>query len=75
MLIELTPARHRCYGVSSTCPAVFKSEKRTYVIVGKVIDVSSHEELRGRIGDNEAAVEIPADLIEAIIARKLSKQS
>jgi hypothetical protein len=58
--VDLTPAEHRCE-VSVSCPAVLSTEGR-YVIIGKRIDPEA-EGLSGKVGESEAAVEIPAEIL------------
>jgi hypothetical protein len=61
---DLTPAEHRCeIGVS--CPAVLRTEGR-YVIIGKRLDPEA-EGLSGKVGESEAAVEIPAEIVLAAL--------
>jgi hypothetical protein len=57
---DLTPAEHRC-DVSVSCPAVLRTEGR-YVIIGKRLDPEA-EGLSGKVGESEAAVEIPAEIL------------
>jgi hypothetical protein len=56
---DLTPAEHRC--PTGECPAVLSTEGR-YVIIGKRIDPEA-EGLAGKVGESEAAVEIPAEIL------------
>ena len=58
--VDLTPAEHRCE-VSVSCPAVLSTEGR-YVIIGKRLDPEA-EGLSGKVGESEAAVEIPAEIL------------
>jgi hypothetical protein len=57
---DLTPAEHRCE-ISVSCPAVLRTEGR-YVIIGKRLDPEA-EGLSGKVGESEAAVEIPAEIL------------
>jgi hypothetical protein len=57
---DLTPAEHRCE-VGASCPAVLHTEGR-YVIIGKRLDPEA-EGLSGKVGESEAAVEIPAEIL------------
>ena len=65
-LIEITPAKYRCE-FDGSCPALFKSNQGTYVIIGKKVDLQSHSGLHGRIGDDETAVEISFEIVEDAI--------
>ena len=58
---------------SGDCPAVLRSEAGTYVIIGKKIN---HEttELHGRVGPDEAVVEISSELLETALASILKQQ-
>jgi hypothetical protein len=56
---DLTPAEYKC--PAGDCPAVLSTEGR-YVIIGKRIDPEA-EGLSGRVGESEAAVEIPAEIL------------
>jgi hypothetical protein len=58
---DLTPAEYRC--PMGDCPAVLSTEGR-YVIIGKRLDPEA-EGLSGRVGEDEAAVEIPAEMLLA----------
>lgn len=62
-LIDLTPAEFAC-SMSMACPAVLKSEDGLrYVLIGKQVEVP------GRVGEGEAAVEIPTELLESAIRK------
>ena len=67
-LEELTPEAMAC-DVSVSCPAAFKSQGG-YVIIGKVVDAKDYPELAGRIGEDEIAVEVSAELIEGAVKGK-----
>jgi hypothetical protein len=56
---DITPAEHRC--PTGECPAVLSTEGR-YVIIGKRLDPEA-EGLSGRVGEDEEAVEIPAEIL------------
>lgn len=59
-LKELTPKGFKC-GIGP-CPAIFKADNK-FVIVGKVIDDETRQELKGRIGKDETAIEVPKNLL------------
>lgn len=63
-LTDVTPSKHKCGDVDALCPAVYKSNMQTYVIIGKAVDLNKHSELRSRIGADETAIEISLDLLE-----------
>jgi hypothetical protein len=65
-LIEITPAKFRCE-FDGSCPALFKSNKGTYVIIGKKIDLQGYSSLRGRVGDDETAIEISFEIVDDAI--------
>lgn len=64
-LKEITPAEFICSDCHS-CPAVFETERDTYVVIGKELPDSILEQLVGRIGANEFAIEIPKGIINGI---------
>jgi hypothetical protein len=58
-LINITAPQHRCS--LGACPAVYKFDgDKFYGIIGKVVD---DPDLADRIGEGEAAVEIPAEIL------------
>ena len=57
---NVTPESHRCAG--GACPAFFKTDRDSFLIVGKMVS-SPPEELEGKVGPEEAVVEIPAGLL------------
>lgn len=60
-LINITAPQYRC--TFGACPAVYKFYgDESYGIIGKVVN---DPDLADRIGEGEAAVEIPADLLLA----------
>ena len=62
-LTELTPEALRC-GIGAICPAIFKTDRGTYVLVGNAIDEKTSDDLARRIGAGECAIEIPAALLD-----------
>jgi hypothetical protein len=65
---DLTPKHLRCGDASPMCPAMFKSGEGTYIIIGKRLYAGENNpELVGRIGDDEVAVEIAVELVEAVV--------
>lgn len=67
-LIELTPKKYMCDGVSPFCPGVFASENGSYVIIGKTLNSELDENLKGRVGAGETAIEISAELVNQAIS-------
>lgn len=61
-LIDVTPAKYKCPWAD--CPAIFRSSADTYVIVGKICNTATSP-LLGRVGPDEMAIEIPAELLES----------
>ena len=59
----ITPLSFSCE--SGGCPAIFETDKETYLIIGNKVE-SPEKLLPGKIGPDETVVEIPADLIRAI---------
>jgi len=65
-LTDITPAKFACGTSFSSCPAVFKSEEATYVIIGRVCD-GDQPDLHRRVGPGEMAIEISAELLETAL--------
>jgi hypothetical protein len=61
-LQELTPINMRC--IFGNCPAIFATEHKTYVLIGRRLTAETSSELSGRIGDDEVAIEVPSELLE-----------
>jgi hypothetical protein len=66
--VDITPEKYRC--PAGDCPAVLKTDARSYLVIGKILD-HSHPAVMGRIGYDETVVEIPSDLLEAAIASQV----
>ena len=65
-LKDITPAEASCAPLPM-CPGVFKSNRNTYVIVGKTLSTADALELaEGRVARDEAAVEVPAHIIDLL---------
>jgi len=60
-LTDLTPSKFRSCAIAA-CPALFKTDRGTYVVIGKVIDSATVPE--GRVGPGEIVVELPAELLD-----------
>ena len=67
-LIEITP-KHLCCGVGP-CPAIFATDRGTYVIVGKRLTQEQIRELLpDKVAPHEDAVEISKDFFAEITGR------
>ncbi len=62
---EITPTRHYC-GVG-TCPSVFDTGEKDYLIIGKVLkDQDIPEEVKAKIGPDECVVSVPRGIIDEL---------
>lgn len=69
-LVEVTPPQFRPQGGAPTHgPAVFREKRGQYVIIGSIFDTSVYEELKERIGKGELAIEVPAELLNEVVAQ------
>ena len=64
-LVEVTPEAYKCQD-TLTCPAVFKTGRGTYIVVGEAVGPRDWTSLKGRIGPTELAVEVPEGLLSLI---------
>lgn len=60
-LTNITPRTVQC-GIGA-CPAIFRTDQGTYVLVGKKV---TNPELATRVGKDEAAIEVPKFLLEGL---------
>ena len=68
-ITDITPPVHAC--VIGMCPAVYKTDRGTLLVVGKNRRPSEcSEQLEGRVGSDEGLVEIPIGIIRDL-AREL----
>jgi hypothetical protein len=75
---DITPKKYRCDAVASMCPAIFKTSRGTYIIIGKrikketAIGVPEGEEqpLIQKIGQDKVAVEIDQALLEEALKQE-----
>ena len=68
-LIEKTPKFMMC--ILGGCPAVFETDRDTYVVIGKKLSQEEITEFfKGRIGTGEMVIEFPKVLLEDILNRK-----
>ena len=62
-LTEVTPSRMRC--LAGACPALFKTTRDTYVVVGRrVTDPTLIRVLESRVAAEEELFEVPAALLD-----------
>ena len=62
----------KCHPGSSMCPAVLKTDRGTYVVIGNFIRHEDYDKLVGRIGPGEVAIEISAELLEGALQQNMS---
>jgi hypothetical protein len=67
-LTEITPIELKCGSCGCGCPAVFKSDNASYVIIGKKLDTKTQEQLKGRIADDEFVIEITQEMLEGALS-------
>ena len=58
---ELTPKKMMC--LYETCPAIFETNKKTYAVIGKVLN-ANRLGISKRIGKDEVLIEVPKKLID-----------
>lgn len=64
-LREITPKSFKC-GIGA-CPAIFKTDEGSFVIIGKQVgEKNTMDQLDGKIGPDEIAVEIPGELLQEL---------
>jgi hypothetical protein len=72
-LKDLTPAKFAC-AFGASCPAVLKDDdSNEYVLIGKRYDPNAPG-IRGRVGPDEVALEISAELLEGALSSALAAQ-
>lgn len=74
-LTDITPAQYKCQPGSSMCPAVLQTDAGTYIIIGTRLDMSTEISLSDRIGLDEAAVEIPAEILESALESLIQQRA
>lgn len=63
---EKTPSAFYCTLVA--CPSVFETNRKTFIIVGKKINMQDiTEEIKNKIGKDETCIEVPKELITKLI--------
>jgi hypothetical protein len=65
---DLTPAEYRCE-IGASCPAVLETDNGKLAIIGKSVTEQDYPELAGRIGPDEYAIEISADLVRKALGK------
>ncbi|MGB3479833.1 MAG: hypothetical protein WBB67_11815 [bacterium] len=59
---DITPSHMKC--ILGACPAIYKTDKDSYIIVGKLLSKKQLKKvLRKKLGNHEVAVEIPKQLL------------
>ena len=67
---DITPATHAC--AIGLCPAVYKTERGTLLVVGKRRKPSEcSSQLEGRVGPDEELIEIPIGMIRDLAPETL----
>jgi hypothetical protein len=67
-LNDITPSDLLCrFGA---CPAILKTANASYVIIGKLVGVTTYPELTDRIGPGECAVEVSAEFLRAALGEE-----
>mgnify|MGYP000137805111 CR=1 FL=1 len=63
---NLTPKKYEASPAMGNCPAIFKTDTGSYVLIGKALSENEVKQLDigGRVGDDEIVFQIPADLIK-----------
>lgn len=63
---DVTPVEADCAPLP-ICPGIFKSNRDTYLIVGKVLSTEDSTALpEGRVAADEYVVEVPAGMIDLL---------
>ena len=63
---DVTPVEADCSPLP-ICPGIFKSNRDSYLIVGKVLSVEDATALpEGRVAADEYVVEVPANMIDLL---------
>jgi hypothetical protein len=65
-LTDLTPADFVCASCSQ-CPTVYKTDRGTYILVGKKLNADVRGQVAHKIGADEDSVEIPAGLLANVL--------
>jgi len=68
-LIDITPKsiKSESCGIGA-CPAIFKTDRDTYVIVGKNLPPEETRELlKNKVGPDESVIELPKRFLEVLL--------
>lgn len=68
-LVQLEFIRKWSESGTGNCPSLYRAENGNYVVQGWQLDEATRANLRD-LGENETAVEVPADVIAGIVARE-----
>jgi len=63
-LKNITPQSMQCGAFG--CPAIYETEDDGYVIIGKIVDKTTANELKNAVSKGEIAVTIPKKLLKGI---------
>ena len=67
IVLEKTPPEFYC--VVGTCPSLFETDRGTYIIVGKELNLKEiTQEVKNKIGEGEIGIEVPKELITELIS-------
>ena len=64
---DITPTSLFC--IVGSCPAIFKTNNDTFIIIGKQLNKTESKPIQHKIGQNETAIEIPKELITKLFAK------
>ena len=65
MKLELMGTETNC--ADRTCPAIYRTDRNSFVMQGKFLSDDVISQLK--LADDETAVEVPADVVEQLLAR------
>lgn len=60
-LRDRTPKPLAC--IVGGCPAVFETQRGTFVLIGRCLSEEERAGIQGRIGEGEMAIEVPRELL------------
>ena len=67
IVVEKTPPEFYC--IAGTCPSLFETNRGTYIIVGKKVNLKEiTQEIKNKIGVGEIGIEVPKALITELIS-------
>lgn len=63
--MRLTLIRKTARSVETNCPALYRTDQGSYVLVGvRVVDPDTLAQLAAGVGAGEIAIEVPADVLD-----------